>query len=271
MIKNVEVSFLKVSAAGNRFLIAQGKPSFQGPALTKKIQEWCGTPNGFATDGCLWLEDKGHGSYLWHFYNSDGSTAEMCGNAACSAVYYLTLNGKPTEGVTFETASGRVQVEQVMDAFPLNYAVSLNVPHYLEKNIDTEIEGKTVKGSWIDSGVPHLVLETDLQTFPKDFEWERKIRFHEKFKPRGTNVTYVDTKTNPARAVTYERGVEGYTEACGTGALAAAFYIYEKKQQNPINIEMPGGKLRVSLQNKKVILHSPVFIHGEVNIFKDTP
>ena len=63
-------------------------------------------------------------------------------------------------------------------------------------------------------------------------------------------MTLIDT-TNPEKisAVTFERGVEDFTQACGTGAVAAGFYLWEKMGRHRSQIYMPGGLLEINLEN----------------------
>ncbi|MES3037403.1 MAG: diaminopimelate epimerase [Bdellovibrionota bacterium] len=266
MTNPTDFSFLKISAAGNKFLIADGNPKF--PVISDVVRILCQNQDGYKPDGVLWLERTSNESYKWHFYNADGSSAEMCGNAACGAVYYLKLKNFSEHGITFETISGPVSTFDVKDPFPLNCAVSVWMPKILKDDVSASVDGQPLVGVWIDSGVPHVVIEKPLVKYPTDSSWERKVRLHPMFGNKGTNVTYVFNTAKGVKAISYERGVEAFTDGCGTGALAAAFSTYRKqspaavKTAAPISVEMPGGTLKVTFLGRKAILQSPVKFHG---------
>ena len=84
--------------------------------------------------------------------------------------------------------------------------------------------------------------------------------------PRGTNVTLISATDRPdvLRAVSYERGVEDFTAACGTGAAAAAFYNLKKHHQVTTTVKMPGGDLLFNLENtNQPIMVGPAILLGE--------
>ena len=127
-------------------------------------------------------------------------------------------------------------------------------------------ETKSTLGFFCNTGVPHLVVP--LQNFSdyKDhFERAKTLRFHEEFQPQGTNVTYIEKESaTRMRAVSYERGVENFTQACGTGAMAAAFYNLKMHGENETNVEMPGGTLIMNLQDlQKPRMTGPAIILGK--------
>ena len=93
----------------------------------------------------------------------------------------------------------------------------------------------------------------------------RNLRNHISFAPQGTNVTYIEKLIQPdkIKAVSYERGVEDFTQACGTGAMAAAFYNFKKHAAIETNVEMPGGMLIMNLADlKKPIMTGPAVLVG---------
>ena len=101
--------------------------------------------------------------------------------------------------------------------------------------------GKYIQGMSVNTGVPHFVLE-----LARDPELAKQIRKHKSFGKAGTNVTFLE-KHLPGHlfAVTYERGVEGFTNACGTGAVAASAFSQQKNGMQEQIVEMPGGELKI--------------------------
>ncbi|MCF0138040.1 MAG: hypothetical protein HUJ66_06740 [Oscillospiraceae bacterium] len=103
-----------------------------------------------------------------------------------------------------------------------------------------------------DPGIPHAVVLTDWEAVPETElrELGRQLRFSPAF-PKGANVNFVKlTEKDSVRAVTYERGVEDFTLACGTGSgsIAVALTLMGLTDGRGLRISMPGGELLVSLK-----------------------
>jgi diaminopimelate epimerase len=107
---------------------------------------------------------------------------------------------------------------------------------------------------YCDTGVPHLVFESaEFARYQSLKEKCKELRNHSDFFPKGTNVTIVSQgKSNDEiYAVSYERGVEDFTLACGTGAVAAAFFNLKKRNRPVTLVHMPGGDLLINLENQQ--------------------
>ncbi len=113
----------------------------------------------------------------------------------------------------------------------------------LEKKVPAEFK----RFLYVNSGVPHLVLE--VKDSLEDFDvprWGTFFRNHPLFSPQGTNVNFVRIHAHDVTIRTFERGVEGETLACGTGALAAAAAVHHWGQSAfPIDVRARGGLLTV--------------------------
>jgi diaminopimelate epimerase len=120
-------------------------------------------------------------------------------------------------------------------------------------------------GLYVNTGVPHFVIEQK-----PDTELSRRLRKVTDFGPPGANITFVQNLTNTSlEAVTFERGVEDYTQACGTGAVAAAMYLQNQKgPQNSIEVHMPGGVLKIenATAGSRPFLTGPVQIEFDMEI-----
>jgi diaminopimelate epimerase len=127
--------------------------------------------------------------------------------------------------------------------------------------------------NYMNTGVPHLILECDnIDQTPVD-DIGRALRFHQYYLPEGTNVNFVEkTKENDSiqlKIRTFERGVDAETLSCGSGATAAAISFYRKLrlQNNNIEVITRGGKLLVTLSDD----HKTYYLEGPVKIvFKGT-
>ncbi len=186
------------------------------------------------TDGFLFLIPRSELDFAWDFFNSDGSFAEMCGNAARCATMFFHQRIKHQENIRFFTGAGDIGAEVLNDE-------TIKV----EMSPTSPVKRMTVlncEGLWVDTGVPHFVIERSPDAFlAKQF---RKVS---DFGPQGSNITFVQNLGSQSlEAVTFERGVEDFTRACGTGAVAAAVYFQDKKgYKETVTVRMPGGELVV--------------------------
>lgn len=231
-----------ISGAGNTFHITMTENDSLTAAAMKSIaREIC---HRQPADGFIFLKGDAAGFYgenfKWSFYNNDGSDAEMCGNATrCVGLYIKNFLKSPLDKWQLQTVAGNITIRFVEDEI---YKITMTAIQ----------EYKSALGFFCDTGVPHLVIESaEIATVIEQKENARKLRNHADFLPRGTNVTYVQLGSDEkkAKAVSYERGVEDFTAACGTGAVAAAFYNLTKRGVKQTQVEMPGGTLMMDLSD----------------------
>jgi diaminopimelate epimerase len=248
-----------ISGAGNTFHITYDKDgAYSSEKWTvekkKKVARLVCETN--KADGFIFLEKQTsfEQTYKWHFYNNDGSDAEMCGNATrCVGFYIKNILKSEKADWVLETIAGPIKIQFIENE---KYKITMTPPVILSSSF----------GFFCDTGVPHLVLEvaeikTDVDTKIKS----RNLRDHIEFHPRGTNVTYVaaNGSINWLKAVSYERGVENFTEACGTGAMAAALYNLTKRGVKQTQVEMPGGSLIMDLTDlTKPTMTGPAVLLG---------
>ncbi|MCH5276767.1 MAG: diaminopimelate epimerase [Desulfovibrionaceae bacterium] len=184
--------------------------------------------------------------YVWHFYNADGSRAGMCGNASrCAALLSLRLGlagpehvlgtdvGLVRASVNQQDSTAEVELPPVRDARP---AVSLDV------------EGRSFDVLHADTGVPHAVIFLHSEAEVEAVDVQRAgaaIRFHPRFAPAGVNVNFAALAApSVLRLRTYERGVEGETLACGTGAAATAYCAFRQGLTGPdARLVTSGGEI----------------------------
>lgn len=220
------LDFYKMQGCGNDFVAVDNRsariPVQAMPDLAVKA---CRRAFGIYADGMFFLEDAPAGSgldYRWHFYNSDGSRAEMCGNASrCAARLAHALGLAPARHV-FGTDAGPIEAEVL--AGTNRARVRLPAPRDLKLNQLLDVDGQPLTVHFVNTGVPHAVVffgdvaEADVAGLG------RALRFHPHFAPAGTNVNFVQVLSPSDMLLrTYERGVEAETYACGTGAAASQF------------------------------------------------
>ena len=96
-----------------------------------------------------------------------------------------------------------------------------------------------------NSGVPHVLFYAEDLEGTDVFELGRQTRYHDDFKPAGTNANFVRVKDSQAIDIrTYERGVEDETLACGTGSIAAAVVsAVLGKVTSPVAVKTASGSV----------------------------
>lgn len=257
--------FHKVTGSGNDFIIINnfdGKYDFD---FFKKITPYvCHRNNGVGADGLIALNKYEGLDFRWDFFNADGSVAEMCGNGSrCAARLYSKFTEK--KDVSFMTLAGVIHAHVEGNLAKIRLSDPINfIP-----NLEIYVDGDIIKGHFINTGVPHFVIfyEEGLEEVQVK-ELGRKIRYHERFSPAGTNVNFVSQiSENAIKVRTYERGVEDETLACGTGASASALICgYLKKVKSPVEVVTTGGERLNIYYSFKNDNFTDVYLEGQVKI-----
>ena len=254
----------KMQGCGNNFLFIDSMNSTPIDLLGGEIRFLCDMNFGVGADGVVVLMQptSEEADAKWMFYNSDGSEAEMCGNAARCAIRYLYDNYFSDGGVISLEAKVGVLSGQVLDE---NLVEITLLP---DRDLEIQYEQRVVhvderyfEVNCINTGVPHAVMEVkNLDTYPIN-KVGALIQKHPMFQPAETNVTFFQRGVgSEIKATTYERGVEDQTMACGTGAAAAALVYSELYLQDlPIQVQMPGGLLTVDMSpaSRMLLLQGP--------------
>lgn len=217
--------FYKMSGSGNDFLVFDGRYTHLEDFTPERIHALCDRRQGAGADGVIVLSPEAPegAHFTFRFWNNDGSLGPMCGNGALCATRLSTLiELAPPEGeVRFVTAAGlhygkvengrpEIRLPDCQPAQPAKAAVEAGEkePHVLTPS------------------VPHLVMLVDDVT---TVDLERRgppLRHDPATGPGGANVNWVSPAGDGTfRMRTYERGVEGETLACGTGAVACAIVL----------------------------------------------
>ena len=258
-------AFSKYVGAGNDFLFfdARDEP-FRRPPRSALAARLCDRHFGLGADGAVFVERsvKAGVDLRWDFFNSDGSSAEMCGNAArCLVRWAHDRLGLAT--VSFETQAG-VVTGAVSGAAPETIMVELPFVAREARKLSVDLgPGRTATPVWLfDTGVPHAVLEVpaiaEARTDPAAV---KRLRGLVEAGPRGANVTFFSRADGAGRieSVTFERGVEGFTLACGTGVIASALAALDGGSGAQAAVTVPGGTLDVSFEGARpgVVLSGP--------------
>jgi diaminopimelate epimerase len=244
------LEFLKMSGAGNDFILLDNRNA-RIVLTPEQVAKLCHRQFGIGADGLMLLVPSltGKADWAWRFYNSDGSDAAMCGNGArCFARYIQRTTGWTKPTVTFETAAGVITAEFQGERVTIN----LTAPHDLRLSEKVTTQTGVLEVSSINTGVPHAVVFVEDADKAMVQPLGSELRWHDHFKPRGTNVNFAQVQgPNQLRVRTYERGVEGETLACGTGVTASALVASRLHGfTSPIRIQVQSGdELSVSFQS----------------------
>ena len=238
------IPFVKMSGTGNDFIIIDHRDPFIDEADQSEFARIvCRRKFSVGADGLILIENSETADFRWQFYNGDGSKAEMCGNGArCAARFAFEKNIAPAT-MRFETAAGEIEAF-VLGGPDESVKIRLTAPEDLRLNIPVALGSVEQTLHFINTGVPHtVVLVNDAGDVPVA-AWGREIRFHEIFQPAGTNTNFAQVISNNTLMVrTYERGVEGETMACGTGAVASALVAaYLEQVEPPVTVITSGGE-----------------------------
>ncbi|MDH3217459.1 MAG: diaminopimelate epimerase, partial [Candidatus Krumholzibacteria bacterium] len=246
------IQFEKMNGAGNDFIMIDNQ---QG--TIRLVPEWirklCDRRRGIGADGLILIEPENGADFRMRYYNSDGGEAEMCGNGArCAALFAkkLGLGRQDDDRVSLRFAAQ----PGLFDAKVESNRVSIRMTDatLFEQSVSLPVAGGTEIVHVINTGVPHaVVVESDVDSMSdrEIVERGRLIRSHTRFAPQGANANFVSLRNDCTVTIrTYERGVEGETLACGTGAVAGALVAaHLHALHSPVSLITRGGEeLKVS-------------------------
>jgi diaminopimelate epimerase len=227
--------FAKMTGSGNDFVFFDGREVdvtlVKSPEAIKAI---CNRHNGIGADGIVVLEPipADHGSsgggdleVRVSYFNSDGTPADLCGNATlCSTTMSSELGIGAPDGMKLRTPSGLI-ASRISEGLP---AIQLQPVRQWQTAVPIELVNGESRVGFIIAGIPHLVvLCSDAESVDVAGRGPL-LRWHPEAGPTGANVNWVSALPDGNwRYRTFERGVEGETLACGTGAVATAILLNE--------------------------------------------
>lgn len=268
------MEFTKMHGAGNDFIVINNiEMKIPEAKLGQLAEKLCRRRFSIGADGFMVIDSAEYGGdYKMRFYNADGSFGEMCGNGARCIARFGYENGLAGEVQQIETIAGMVTGYRVSETI---YKIRLN-DVTVKKSLEIEACGKKYDCMYIelgDPGIPHVVLKIDGMTFDRMeelLELGKALRNYKGF-PKGANVNFYDEKEDGSFvAMTYERGVENFTLACGTGTASVVVALKERGRTDgkDVPVQVPEGTLTIDIEEDGVYLSGPteVVFEGYVNV-----
>ena len=234
--------------------------------LAKLAQKLC---KKMECDGFMAVDHSDKAHFRLHFYNADGSRGEMCGNGSRCVAKFAYDHEIAPENMTIETDAGLLTADRISET---QYRVRLNNPGI----VDLHRHGDMAYIELGSPGVPHGVFRF------QGLDWSMRDALREKMRaeryagyfPKGANVNYYDfLEADRVRILTFERGVEDFTLACGTGSGSVAAYLWLTGQLpgGRLTVENPGGTLTFELEGTEnavtsILMTGPAEKLGEYEI-----
>jgi len=233
-------TFYKYQGTGNDFVFVDNRQEYFPKNNTKLIAQLCDRRFGIGADGFILLENDTISDFKMVYFNADGNESTMCGNGGRCIVAFAEMLNIINKTTTFNAVDGlhKATIENGFVKLKMQDVGQIEV-------FNTHV--------FLNTGSPHHVaIVKDIKQFDVKTQGA-KIRYGSPYNKQGTNVNFVEQIKDKTFAVrTYERGVEDETLSCGTGATAVALAMYAlgKTQFQEVNLNVAGGKLKVSFEKE---------------------
>lgn len=214
----MRIEFWKMHGASNDFILVDDR-RLTFPVRDKTwIAHITARRTGVGSEGLILIQPSATAHFTMRFFNPDGGEVDMCGNGArCVARLAHDIGVAPAR-MQFETGAGVIAAEVVGERVRLG----MTPPKDWRLNQRLDLPGGARPYGFVNSGVPHVVMEAAPLDKVDVARLGAAVRYHQDFSPKGTNANFVEvTGPSALRIRTYERGVEAETLACGTGMVAA--------------------------------------------------
>lgn len=272
----------KMHGLGNDFVVFSD-PNGANKDYTELAIKLCHRQTGIGADGLAIVVPSDVADIRMRIINSDGSEAEMCGNAIrCFSKYAYEHGQITTDTFTIETLAGIMKPSLTVENGKVTLVtVDMGKPFFNSKdipmdvNIDKvidyplELNGEIIPVSSVLMGVPHTEVFVEDVTKIALHTQGPQLETHPIF-PRKSNINYVEVvNDHHIKVRTWERGA-GATLACGTGSCASAVMSYEKGLTGrEVDVELYLGTLHISYrQDSTVFMTGPAeeVFETELNI-----
>jgi len=236
---NTSLPFWKMHGAGNDFILVDDRKGTFPCSDGAFIRDITHRRTGVGSDGVILIQDEPSADFRMRFFNPDGGEVEMCGNGARCVARLANEIGAAPKDMAFQTVAGLIRAS-VNDGL---VTLTMTPPKDWRLNFSLDIEGTTYTAHFVNSGVPHVVIEVEDVASVDLQRLGAAIRYHTAFAPAGTNANFIQVTGPDSLTVrTYERGVEGETLACGTGMVACGLIAGKLgRVSHPVRITCASG------------------------------
>lgn len=259
----------KYSGAGNKFIMLNNLDNSY-TEFEKTVTDLTSQKDNSETDGVIFVEKSDKADFKMNYYNKDGTGNALCGNGLRCTFRYIFDNGI--------SKNTNLKIEAVSEIYDCKLnddgliSVTFPPPVKVKTNFKLKVHfqewWEMLNCSYVDCGSPHIVVFIDEIEKPKVesldevkiTEWGRNIRMHKDLMPEGANVNFVkvvDKEKGKLEIRSYERGVEGETLACGTGAISSALIFYILRNPvKPIKLLTKSGEYLIvdfNIDDKKLM------------------
>jgi diaminopimelate epimerase len=258
-----DMKFLKVHGLGNDFILVDAREEKDLPAAAEGLAELavkvCDRNFGIGADGLVLIREADDADIYMQIINSDGSAAEMCGNAIRCAAGYMYERGEIRENILHVKTLAGIKVPEIIarNGREVLVRVDMGEPVLERQRIPMlgepgavigeplQVEGHTFKVTAVSMGNPHCVIFTDDVEAVPLAAWGPKIEAHPAF-PRKTNVEFVQVlDREEINMRVWERGA-GPTLACGTGACASVVAgVLNNLTARKVRVNLRAGALQI--------------------------
>ena len=251
------IHFYKYHSTGNDFILIDNRVRQLDRLSIELIQHLCNRRVGIGADGLILMQQHQEYAFEIIYYNADGSQS-LCGNGSRCAVHLAQYWGIVEQYAHFMTMDGPYE------AFITKHLICL-------KMHDVPIIQPQGDGYFLHTGAPHYVQWVNDLPNLDVMRIGSAIRYSQTFQKSGTNVNFVSLGSgNQISVRTYEKGVEGETLSCGTGAVAAALVATVQGLTSPIQVKAKGGILQVYFKKTDSGYKDIYLIGPAVMVFQGT-
>lgn len=257
-----------MQGSGNDFILIDNRRGIlKGRDLSGLAKTVCHRRFSVGADGLIVIvppSSRKTANFKWRFFNADGSEAEMCGNGSRCAARFAFMKKIAPKKMAFETLAGVIGAEVKGE----RVRVQLTDASGLRQNIMVPLSSGARTGHFINTGVPHLVYLSERLDAEDVEAVGKETRYHDLFRPAGTNVNFVSvTGPRSLQVRTYERGVEGETLACGTGAVASALIASALGSvSSPVEVLTKGGETLIISFTRQDGSFAGIQLDGEAKV-----
>ena len=263
------IKITKMQGCGNDFVILDyDEFEKSGLSMSELAKKLCDRNFGIGADGMIIPDTNpdNETDIAWYFYNSDGTTAQMCGNGMrCFAKYVYDKKLVNKKCFSVKTLAGIIKPEILENGF---VKVDMGIPKLQDEQIPfkgerkVNLKGKEFEITPVSMGNPHCIIFTEENPLELAKKYGPDMEVHPYF-PEKTNTEFVKViSRNEIEMRVYERGC-GITLACGTGACASvvACVLNNLTEQN-VKVNLLGGSVNVEWRGTRGNTNANIFLIG---------